>query len=77
MGKIAFHTAIETLTPTGFEYAAGWMKRYPNVSITIVEGRLVATMTYVEAFIAPAVMRQLGELVVSILEDCATASAGA
>jgi len=77
MGKIAFHAAIETLTPTGFEYAAGWMKRYPNVSITIVEGRLVATMTYVEAFIAPAVMRQLGELVVSILEDCATASAGA
>jgi hypothetical protein len=77
MGKVAFHAAIETLAPTGFEYATGWMKRYPNVSITIFEGRLVATMTYVEAFIAPPVMRRLAELVVQVLAECETASVAA
>ncbi len=70
MGAVAFHAAIETLKPTGFEYATGWMKRFPNVSISIFEGRLVATMTYVDAFIAPAVMRRLAELVPQVLRDC-------
>jgi hypothetical protein len=70
LGAIAFHAAIETLKPTGFEYATGVRKRYPNISITIFEGRLVATATYIEAFIAPEVMRRLADLVVRALEDC-------
>jgi hypothetical protein len=70
LGNVAFHAATETLQPTGFEYATGLRKRYPNVSITIFEGRMVATATYIEAFIAPEVMQQLAELVVAQLETC-------
>jgi hypothetical protein len=67
MGVIAFHTEMQILRPTGFEYAAGLMKTYPNVSITIFEGQLVATIVYAAAFLAADTIVRLADGVVAQL----------
>jgi hypothetical protein len=67
MGVIAFHAEMQALRATGFEYATGLMKTYPNVSITIFEGELVATIVYAEAFLAADTIARLAEGVVEQL----------
>lgn len=67
MQSVLFHWPLERLQVTGFEYALGWMKRYPNVSVTAFEGKLIANIVYVEAFCDPAVMRDIAEAVERIL----------
>lgn len=61
MQAVKFHRPVQKLKVTGFEYALGWLKKYPNVSVSIYEGRLVATIVYVEEFIDPAVIRTMAK----------------
>jgi hypothetical protein len=61
MGLISFHAEMQVLHAIGFEYATGLMKTYPNVSITIFEGELVATIVYAEAFLAADTIARLAD----------------
>jgi hypothetical protein len=57
MQEIRFHWPMERLKATGFEYALGWLKKFPNVSVSVYEGTLIANIVYVEEFVDPVVMR--------------------
>ncbi|MEJ0016454.1 MAG: hypothetical protein WDN25_07780 [Acetobacteraceae bacterium] len=63
MGTIHYHQVSGQTRDSGFEYALGWLKKFPNVSVSINDGRLVANTVYVEEFVAPPVMRRMSELV--------------
>lgn len=57
--SVQFHWPTERLAVMGFEYALGWMKRFPNVSVSVFDGRLIANIVYVEEFADPDVMRAI------------------
>jgi len=67
MQSVKFHWPTERLRVTGFEYALGWVKRFPNVSVTVFDGKLVANAVYVEEFAEPAVTRAISEGVLTAL----------
>ncbi len=67
MQTVKFHWPMERLKVTGFEYALGWLKRFPNVSVSIYDGMLVANTVYVEDFTDSAIMRAISEGVVKAL----------
>jgi hypothetical protein len=67
MQTVQFHWPMEQLKVTGFEYACGWLKRFPNVSVSVYDGMLVANTVYVEEFVDPLVMLAISEGVVNIL----------
>jgi hypothetical protein len=52
---------------TGFEYACGWLKKFPNASVSVFDGTLIANTVYVEQFVDPAIMREISERVVDRL----------
>jgi hypothetical protein len=52
---------MERLKVTGFEYACGWLKRFPNVSVSVYDGTLIANTVYVEEFADPQLMRAISE----------------
>lgn len=59
--SVRFRWPTEQLRVTGFEYALGWLKKFPNVSISIFDGTLVANIVYVEEFVDPGIMQVLAE----------------
>jgi hypothetical protein len=61
MQTISFHWPTQRLKVTGFEYAAGWLKRFPNVSVSVFGGALTANIVYVEDFVDPATMQAICE----------------
>jgi hypothetical protein len=67
MQTVRFHWPMEQLKVTGFEYALGWLKKFPNVSVSVYEGKLIANIVYVEEFADPAIMRAISESFVKIL----------
>ncbi|MGE4047336.1 MAG: hypothetical protein AB7F35_20910 [Acetobacteraceae bacterium] len=67
MQAVRFHWPTELLKVTGFEYALGWLKTFPNVSVSIYDGMLVANTVYVEEFAAPAIVRAISDGVVARL----------
>jgi hypothetical protein len=67
MQSVNFHWPMERLKVTGFEYALGWLKRFPNVSVSVHDERLIANTVYVEEFCDPGTMRTISERVVQIL----------
>jgi hypothetical protein len=66
---VQFHWPMKRLVVTGFEYALGWMKRFPNVSVSIYDGTLIANIVYVEEFADPEIMRAIAENFVRRLES--------
>lgn len=74
MQAVAFRWPMTQLKATGFEYALGWLKKYPNVSVSIYEGRMVATIVYVEEFVDPAIIRAMaGNFVKLLISTCRSA----
>jgi hypothetical protein len=70
MQAINFRWPTQQLKVTGFDYACG-LKNFPNVSVAIFDGSLVANTVYTEEFIAPATMRAISERAVKRLDsDC-------
>jgi phthiocerol/phthiodiolone dimycocerosyl transferase-like enzyme len=67
MQAVKFHWPTERLKVTGFEYALGWLKRFPNVSVSIYDGTLIANTVYVDEFAEPAIMRAISNGVVERL----------
>ena len=61
MQSVSFRRPRQRLKVTGFEYACGWLKRFPNVSVSVFDGTLVANSVYVEEFVDPAMMRAISE----------------
>jgi hypothetical protein len=61
MQAVTFRWPMERLKVTGFEYALGWLKKFPNVSIAIYEGTLVANIVYVPEFVDPSIMRVISD----------------
>jgi hypothetical protein len=59
--SVEFHWPTERLKVNGFEYALGWLKKFPNVSVSVYDGTLIANIVYVEEFIDPAIMRTISE----------------
>jgi hypothetical protein len=68
MQAIRFRWPTQQLKVTGFDYACG-LKNFPNVSVAIFDGLLVASTVYSDEFIDPAVMRAISENVVRRLES--------
>jgi len=64
MQAVRFHWPTQQLKVTGFEYACGWLKKFPNVSVSVYDGVLVANTAYVEEFVDPLIMRAISEAVV-------------
>jgi hypothetical protein len=64
MQAVNFRWPTQRLKVTGFEYACGWLKRFPNVSVSVFDGTLVANSVYVEEFVDPAMMRAISQSVV-------------
>jgi hypothetical protein len=58
---VKFHWPTERLKVTGFEYALGWLKKFPNVSVSVYDGTLIANIVYVEEFVDPVIMRAISE----------------
>jgi len=58
---VQFHWPVERLAVTGFEYALGWMKKFPNVSVSVYDGTLIANIVYVEEFATPATIRAISD----------------
>ncbi|MBB6306694.1 phthiocerol/phthiodiolone dimycocerosyl transferase family protein [Xanthobacter tagetidis] len=58
---VQFHWPVERLAVTGFEYALGWIKRFPNVSVSVYDGTLIANIVYVEEFATPATIRAISD----------------
>ncbi|TCT03614.1 phthiocerol/phthiodiolone dimycocerosyl transferase family protein [Aquabacter spiritensis] len=56
---VQFHWPVERLAVTGFEYALGWMKKFPNASVSVYDGQLIANIVYVEEFASPATIRAI------------------
>jgi hypothetical protein len=73
MQMVRFHWPTEQLKVTGFEYALGWLKKFPNVSVSIYEGTLIANLVYVDEFADPAVIRTISERFVKILASACQA----
>lgn len=71
MQAVKFPWPTSRLTVTGFEYALGWLKKFPNVSVSIFNGILIATIVYVEEFADPAIMRRVSEGVLDRLLSAA------
>jgi len=69
MQTVRFHWPTERLAVQGFEYACGWMKRFPNVSVSVFDGKLVSNTVYVEEFVDPAIMRAISAGTVERLID--------
>lgn len=67
--SVQFHWPTERLVVTGFEYALGWLKKFPNVSVSVYDGRLIANVVYVEEFADPGVMRAISEGFVGRLDS--------
>jgi hypothetical protein len=67
MQAVRFHWSTERLKVTGFEYALGWLKKFPNVSVSVYDGMLIANIVYVEEFVDPVTMRAISESVVKRL----------
>jgi len=67
MQTVQFHWPTERLRVTGFEYALGWLKKFPNVSVSVYDGTLIANIVYVEEFVDPAMMRSISESFVRML----------
>ncbi len=67
MQAVRFHWPTERLKVTGFEYALGWLKKFPNVSVSVYDGTLVANIVYVEEFVDPAIMRAISDGVIKAL----------
>jgi hypothetical protein len=61
MQTIEFRWPVQRLKVRHFEYAAGWLKRFPNVSVSVFDGTLIANVVYVEDFVDPATMRAICE----------------
>jgi hypothetical protein len=61
MQAVKFPWSTKHLTVAGFEYALGWLKKFPNVSVSIFEGTLIATVVYVEQFADPLIMRRISK----------------
>lgn len=59
MGTIAPAFALEAVRLEGFEYATALAKRYPNVSVAILDGRLVATIAYDASVLAEKTVAEL------------------
>jgi hypothetical protein len=70
MGAVSFHASMAALTATRFEYATALMKNFPNVSISIYDGTLVANTVYIEEFTAPETIGRRSELVIEKLPLC-------
>ena len=77
MQAVRFRRPTGRLKVTGFEYALGWQKKFPNVSVSVYEGALVANIVYVEEFIDPAVMQTISERFVACLGAVATSGSSA
>lgn len=77
MQSVQFHWPMQRLKVTGFEYACGWLKKFPNVSVSVYDGVLVANTVYVEEFIDPVIMREISEDAVKRLLDCSSRIADA
>lgn len=58
---VKFHWQVERLVVTGFEYALGWMKKFPNVSVSVYDGTLIANIVYVEEFATPTTIRAISD----------------
>ncbi|MDQ0509922.1 phthiocerol/phthiodiolone dimycocerosyl transferase family protein [Ancylobacter amanitiformis] len=58
---VEFHWPVERLAVTGFEYALGWMKKFPNISVSVYDGTLIANIVYVEEFATPATIRAISD----------------
>jgi hypothetical protein len=43
------------------------LKKFPNVSVSVFDGRLIANTVYVEQFVDPTIMRAISERVVDRL----------
>lgn len=59
MGAIAPAFPLEAVRLAGFEYATALGKRYPNVSVAILDGRLVATIAYDASVLAGETVAEL------------------
>jgi hypothetical protein len=59
MQTVKFRWPTERLRVSGFEYALGWQKKFPNVSVSVYNGTLVANIVYVEEFIDPEIIRSI------------------
>lgn len=59
MGTIAPAFPIEAVRLAGFDYATALGKRYPNVSVAILDGRLVATIAYDASVLAEETVAEL------------------
>ncbi|MFM0337024.1 phthiocerol/phthiodiolone dimycocerosyl transferase family protein [Paraburkholderia fungorum] len=68
MQAINFRWPTQQLKVTGFDYACG-LKNFPNVSVAIFDGALVANTVYAEELIDPAIMRAISERVVERLDS--------
>jgi hypothetical protein len=68
MQAINFRWPTQQLKVTGFDYACG-LKNFPNVSVAIFDGLLVANTVYAEELIGPAIMRAISERVVERLDS--------
>jgi hypothetical protein len=66
MQAVKFHWPTQQLKVTGFDYACG-LKSFPNVSVSVYDGVLVANTAYAEDFIDPAIMRTISQRVVDRL----------
>jgi hypothetical protein len=65
MQTVEFRWPTERLRVIGFEYALGWLKKFPNVSVSVYDGTLIANIVYVEEFVDPVTMRAIAERVVN------------
>lgn len=66
---VQFHWPVERLAVTGFEYALGWMKKFPNVSVSVYDGSLIANIVYVEEFATPTTIRAIADSFVRRLDS--------
>jgi hypothetical protein len=66
MQAVKFSWPTQALKVTGFDYACG-LKNFPNVSVAVFDGRLIANTAYTAELIDPAIMRTLSERVVQRL----------
>jgi hypothetical protein len=71
MQTVEFRWPTERLRVTGFEYALGWLKKFPNVSLSVYDGTLVANIVYVEEFADPMMIRAIAEGFVNRLATAA------
>ncbi|MFM0201854.1 hypothetical protein PQR53_18525 [Paraburkholderia fungorum] len=69
MQAVKFHWPTERLKVTGFEYALGWHKKFPNVSVSVYEGKLIANTVYVEEFFEPETIPAICESVARKLQS--------